>query len=127
MHYYINIKDVVITFSLAAIKHCRNHCVKSVRIPSLSGPYFPAFGLNAERYGLSLRIQSECGKMWTRKIPNTDTFYAVNNIPIPESPFSKTIVVSTHLNKIKNKQKKKKKKKTLYLAAMFKANKEKYF
>ena len=47
--------------------------------------------------------------MWTRKIPNTDTFYAVNNIPIPESPFSKTIVVSTHLNKIKNKQKKKKK------------------
>ena len=64
--------------------------------------------------------------MWTRKIPNTDTFYAVNNIPIPESPFSKTIVVSTHLNKIKNKQKKKKKK-NLYLAAMFKANKEKYF
>ena len=33
----------------------------------------------------------------------------MNNIPIPESPFSKTIVVSTHLNKIKNKQKKKKK------------------
>ena len=63
--------------------------------------------------------------MWTRKIPNTDTFYAVNNIPIPESPFSKTIVVSTHLNKIKNKQKKKKK--NLYLAAMLKANKEKYF
>ena len=32
-----------------------------------SGPYFPAFGLNTERYGVSLRIQSECGKMRTRK------------------------------------------------------------
>ena len=27
------------------------HCVKSVRIRSCSGPYFPAFGLNRERYG----------------------------------------------------------------------------
>ena len=26
---------------------------------------------------LSLRIQFECGKMQTRKTPNTDTFYAV--------------------------------------------------
>ena len=26
------------------------HCVKSVRIRSYSGPHFPAFGLNAERY-----------------------------------------------------------------------------
>ena len=26
---------------------------------------------------VSLRIQSECGKMWTRITPNTDTFYAV--------------------------------------------------
>ena len=32
-----------------------------------SGPYFPAFGLNTERYGVSLRIQSECGKIRTRK------------------------------------------------------------
>ena len=41
-------------------------------------PYFPAFGLNKERYGVSLRIQSECGKMWTRITLNTDTFHAVN-------------------------------------------------
>ena len=27
------------------------HCVKSVRIWSYSGPYFPAFGQNTERYG----------------------------------------------------------------------------
>ena len=26
------------------------HCVKSVCIRSFSGPYFPAFGLNTERY-----------------------------------------------------------------------------
>ena len=27
-----------------------DHCVKSVRIMSYSGPHFPAFGLNTERY-----------------------------------------------------------------------------
>ena len=32
-----------------------------------SGPYFPAFGLNTERYSISLRIQSKCGKIRTRK------------------------------------------------------------
>ena len=39
-----------------------NHSVKSVRIQSYSGPYFPAFGLNTERYGVSLCIPSEHGK-----------------------------------------------------------------
>ena len=33
-------------------------CVKSVRIRSFSGPYFPAFGLNTKRYSLSLHIFS---------------------------------------------------------------------
>ena len=33
----------------------------------LSGPYFPVFGLNTKRYSVSLRIQSECGKIRTRK------------------------------------------------------------
>ena len=42
------------------------HRVKSVRIRSFFGPYFAAFGLNTERYFLSLRIQSECGKIRTR-------------------------------------------------------------
>ena len=40
-------------------------------------PYFPAFGLSTERYFVSLRIQSKCGKRWTRKTSNTDTFHAV--------------------------------------------------
>ena len=39
------------------------HCVKNVHIPR----YF----------SVSLRIQSECGKIRTRKTPNTDTFQAV--------------------------------------------------
>ena len=30
-----------------------------------------------ERYGVSLRIQSECREMLTRKTPNKDTFLAV--------------------------------------------------
>ena len=54
-----------------------NHCVKSVSIRTYSGPHFRAFGLNTERYGVSLSIQSECGKMWTRITPNTDGFHAV--------------------------------------------------
>ena len=52
-------------------------CVKSVRIRSYSGPYFPAFGLITERYGVCLRIQSKCGKIRTRITPNTDTLNAV--------------------------------------------------
>ena len=52
------------------------HCVKSARIRSYSGPHFPAFGLHTKRYSVSLRIQSEWGKMRTWITPNTDTFYA---------------------------------------------------
>ena len=33
-----------------------------------SSPYFPLFGLNTEIYGVNLRIISEYGKIWTRKI-----------------------------------------------------------
>ena len=55
-----------------------HHWVKSVRIRSFTGPYFPAFGLNTERFGVSLCIQSECGKIRTRKTPNTGTFHTVH-------------------------------------------------
>ena len=54
------------------------HCLKSVRIWSYSGRRFPIFGLNTESYGVSFRIQSECGKMGTRITPNTDTFYIMS-------------------------------------------------
>ena len=55
-----------------------NHCLKNVRIWSYSGPYFPAFGLNTERYGVFLLIQSQCEKIRTRITLNRDTFHAVN-------------------------------------------------
>ena len=53
------------------------HCVKSDHIRSYSGPYFPAFGLNRDRYEVSFRIQSEYEKIRTRITPNTDTFHEV--------------------------------------------------
>ena len=40
------------------------HCVKSVQIWSLSGPFFPVFGLNTGKYGLE-------------KTPYFDTFHGV--------------------------------------------------
>ena len=42
-----------------------------------SGPYFPAFGLNPEIYGVNLRIQSKYRKICTRKTPYLNTFNAV--------------------------------------------------
>ena len=53
------------------------NCLRKVCIRSYSSPYFPAFGLNKERYGVSFRIQFSCGKIRTKITPNTTTFYAV--------------------------------------------------
>ena len=53
------------------------HCVKSVHIRSYSGPYFPAFEMNTERYGVSLCIQPKHRKIRTRITPSTDTFHSV--------------------------------------------------
>ena len=39
----------------------RKRCPYSELFWSAFFPHFPAFGLNTERYSLSLRIQSECG------------------------------------------------------------------
>ena len=44
---------------------------------SFSGSYFPAFRLNTEIYSVNPRIQSECWKIPTRKSPNMDTSYTV--------------------------------------------------
>ena len=43
------------------------HCVKVSKYGVYFGPHFLAFGLNRERYSVSLLIQPECGKMQTRK------------------------------------------------------------
>ena len=42
--------------------------------------YFPAFGLNTEIHFVDLCIQSNCGKIPSRKIPNTSTFYTVYTV-----------------------------------------------
>ena len=68
------------------------HWVKSVRIWSYSGPHFAAFGLNAERYSVSLCIQSECGKIRTRITLNTEAFYAVRKTIFSFSTCSKRMV-----------------------------------
>ena len=61
------------TFLSFSHEHGENSCVsgigkyvKSVRIRSYSGAHYLVFGLNTERYGVSLRIQSKYGKMRTR-------------------------------------------------------------
>ena len=61
----------------SCVNKLHKYCVKSVRIRSYSGPYFPALRLNTERDFISLHIQSKCGKIRTRITSNTDTFYAV--------------------------------------------------
>ena len=58
--------------------HSHSHCVKSVRIRSFSGPYFTAFRQSTERYSISLRLQSEFGKLRTRKTSNTDSSHTVS-------------------------------------------------
>ena len=68
---------------LFVIKSVKFHCVKRVRIWSFSGTYFPVVGLNTERYSVYLRIQSKCGRIRTRKTPNTDIFNAVFKLLFP--------------------------------------------
>ena len=50
-----------------------------VRIRSYSGPYFHAFELNPEKYGVSRRIQLKCGKIRSRITPNMDRFLRSEN------------------------------------------------
>ena len=70
------------------VKVVNYHCIKSVCIRSFSDPYFTAFGLNTEL------IQSECGKIRTRKTPNTDTFHAVYSRSIPSKVFERVLNTS---------------------------------
>ena len=55
-----------------------------VSVFGVSGPYFPAFGLITEIYRENLRIQTEFGKIRTKKTPTADTFYGV--CPIRKLP-----------------------------------------
>ena len=50
------------------------HCVKNVHIRRPSGPYFPLFALNTERYGVSLHIQSKLRENTDQKISEYEHF-----------------------------------------------------
>ena len=67
------------------------HCLKRVRSRSYSGPHFFAIVLNTEIYRVNLNIQSECGKMRTRKTLDMDNFHAAKKLAkatenVPEIP-----------------------------------------
>ena len=64
---YLNIANLSMKLFFS-VYFTSSHCVKNVHIWSFSGPYVPVFRLNTERYFVSVRIQSECGKIRTRKI-----------------------------------------------------------
>ena len=85
--------------------HRNIHCVKSVRIRSYSGPHFLAFGLNTERYSLSLRIQSECRKIRIRITPNTDTFHTKMLMPVNHILQTVDHTLDIYLIKIKSSKK----------------------
>ena len=60
---------------MASINSKSSIFVKRVPIRSYSAPYFHAFGLNTERYGVSFQCKS--GKIPNRITPNTDTLHEV--------------------------------------------------
>ena len=75
-----NISDSpILTCTCVCVSGGEKHYVKSVHVRSCSGPHFRVFGLNTERYFVSFRMQSECGKMQTKITPNTYTFLAVKS------------------------------------------------
>ena len=79
---------------------CPWHSVKCVRIRSFSGAYFPAFVLNTERYGVSLYILYECGKVRTRKTSKTDTFLTVRlKVMKSKSDANRSLYVAINLIK----------------------------
>ena len=66
---------------------------KSVRTQSLSGPYFPTFGLDRERYSESLRVQLNAGKYGPEKL-RTRSLFTQWYFQIP----SKNLRQSPHLS-----------------------------
>ena len=54
-----------------------SHCVKVSKYGVFSGPYFPAFGLNTDRYAYLSVFSPNAGKYRPDQIPCLDTFHAV--------------------------------------------------
>ena len=80
LHKMLQTLDLSFYFRFRYSRGSPCHFVKSGRIRSFPGPYFPAFGLNTEIYSVNVRIQSVCGEITTRKNPNADTFYSLREV-----------------------------------------------
>ena len=74
---FAKIFDRHICTTLRECSYCATTAWKVSKYGVISGPYFPAFGLNTERYEVSLCIQSECGKIRTRNNSVFRHFHAV--------------------------------------------------
>ena len=70
---------VVNTLFIKVLYYINKHCVKSVRIRSFSGPYFPAFGLNGEILRISPCSAQMRESADQKKTPYLDTFHAVES------------------------------------------------
>ena len=71
-----------------------------ISIQSYLSLYFLSFGLNTERYAVSLPIQSKCGKIRTTKAPNTDTFCAVEKRVMYSKSDNLKIMINDEADKI---------------------------
>ena len=69
-------------FFLEVFFYKGNTARKSSKCGIFSGPYFTAFVLYTERYSASLRIQSWCGKIRTRKISVVGHFSRSENLSL---------------------------------------------
>ena len=89
VYYFITLENVFVSFCEIYLFNSRTNDIQPLVFEHFSSNgfledcsiIFSAFGLNTERYGVSLRIQSECGKIRTRITPNTDIFHAVSRTP----------------------------------------------
>ena len=77
----------------------RKKCPYSKLFWSAFSPHFPAFGLNAERYRLSLRIQSECGKNADQNNSEYELFLRSVSLQLFKK-LSSIILLGWFLNKI---------------------------
>ena len=65
---------------------------RPIAIRSFYDPHLSACGLNTKRYSVSVRIQSESGKIRTRKTPKSDTFHAVILFKFRQKHFFRKII-----------------------------------
>ena len=113
LHYDCSVKvhswewmQVVVWFSKKL-----DHALTQIELPTawkvsvfgfFPGLYFPAIGLNTERFSVSVHVQSECGKIRTRKLRIRTTVLKklLANINKINSNVSKVILKYVSLNKI---------------------------